>query len=254
MTGSRAIASFCLSCFLLPVVCAGQSRSIKVDQSSAGTFRSPTVSLRELSIPDRARKAFSKGTQLFAAREWIASIAEFQKAIKAFGDLYEAYYKIGIAQLELQRGLEAEASFRKSIEISSGQYAPPLFGLGLALSNAGRYADAEAAVRAGLDLEPGDSAGHFAMAWVWYTAGRIGDAEDSARKAIRYNPNFAMAHLLLAQIHRQQNNQAALVAELDSFLALDPHSPRSVGARAARAEAQAKIQTILKMESASANP
>src|SRR6202011_3020763 len=139
-----------------------------------------------------------------------------------FGDLYEAYYKIGIAQLELQRGLEAEASFRKSIEISSGQYAPPLFGLGLA-------------------LEPGDPGGPFAMAWVRYTAGRIGDAEDSAREAIRYNPNFAMAHLLLAQIHRQQNNQAALVAELDSFLALDPHSPRSVGARAARAEAQAKI-------------
>src|SRR5882672_1082202 len=100
MTGTRATVSFCLCCFLIPVVSAGQSRPIKGDQASAGKFRSPTVSLRELSVPDKARKAFSRGTQLFAARDWTASIAEFQKAIKAFGDLYEAYYKIGIAQLE----------------------------------------------------------------------------------------------------------------------------------------------------------
>jgi tetratricopeptide (TPR) repeat protein len=224
------------------LVCAAQSRIANGGRPTE-KFTSPAVSVRDLSIPEKARKAFGKGTQRFAARDWAGSIVEFQKAIRAFGDLYEAYYKIGIAQLELQQGYEAEAAFRKSIEISSGQYAPPLFGLGLALSYGGRFAEAEEAVRKGLDLEPLDAAGHFAMAWVLYTAGKTADAEQSAREAIRSNSNFAMAHLLLAQIYRRQNNnEAALVAELNTFLRLDPDGPRSAGARAARAEAQAKMQ------------
>ena len=67
--------------------------------------------MRELSIPDKARRAFQKGTERIAAKDWAGSISEFEKAIKAFNNLYEAYYKIGIARLELQQVEAAEAAF-----------------------------------------------------------------------------------------------------------------------------------------------
>jgi tetratricopeptide (TPR) repeat protein len=241
MTGTRAIASCCFSCLILPLVCCSQSRLTNGATSSAGGLGA-TVSVRQLSIPEKARQAFNKGTERLAAKDWVGCIPEFQKAIKAFDDLYEAYYKIGIARLELRQSEEAEAAFRKAIEFSEGHYAPPLFGLGLVLSNTGQYEDAEAAVRAGLNIEPMDSAGHFTMAWVLYMAQRTAEAENSAREAVRRNPNFAMAHLLLAQIHRRQDKLPALVEDLNTFLRLDPDGPRSTGARAARDEAQRALE------------
>jgi tetratricopeptide (TPR) repeat protein len=240
MTGSR-FAVCCLAFLTLPPVSSAQSNlTSNIPSNAMGP--SPTVSARELQIPEKARKAFQKGTQRLAAKDWAGSIPEFQKAIKAFADLYEAYYKIGLAQLELQQREEAETAFRRAVELSEGRYAPALFGLGLTLSVAGEYADAQAAVRAGLDLEPLDPAGNFAMAWVLYAAQRIAEAEKSAQQAVRYNPDFAMAHLLLAQIHMRQNKQADLVNDLDAFLRLDPNGPRSAGARVIRAQAQRALE------------
>jgi tetratricopeptide (TPR) repeat protein len=245
MMGSRAIACCGLSFLLLPIVCCPQapSRFANSAASESADFGG-TVSVRELSIPDKARRAFQKGAERIAAKDWAGSISEFEKAIKAFGDLYEAYYKIGIARLELQQSEAAEAAFRKAIELSEGNYAPPFFALGLVLSNAGQHQDAEAAARAGLQLAPMDAAGHFTMAWVLYTAQRTSEAEESAREAVRRSPNFAMAHLLLAQIHRQQNKLAAMVEDLNTFLRLDPDGPRSSGARVALEKAERTLEQM----------
>ena len=237
MTGSRVAASCCLTFLVLPLVCSGQARLGKGGPAAADSF-APSVSVHELKIPEKARDAFNKGTQRLAAKDWAGSIPEFRRAIAAFHEFYEAYYKIGIAELELQRGEDAGAAFRKSIALSEGRYAPPLFGLGLALGNAGQFADGEAFVRAGLNLEPTDAAGHFTLAWVLYAGERVVEAEKSAQQAVLYNPNFAMAHLLLAQIHRRQNNLPALVDDLDAYLRIEPDGPRSPSVRAVRAEAQ----------------
>ena len=50
-----------------------------------------------------------------------------------------------------------------------------------------------------------------------------------------------MAHLLLAQIHREQNNSAAMVNDLDAYLRLEPEGPRS---RALRTTRDAVQQTL----------
>jgi tetratricopeptide (TPR) repeat protein len=241
MTGSRAIAFCCFSFLILPLTSRSQSRLSDAEVSTNGTF-GPTVSVRELSIPEKAKQAFRKGTERLAKKDWAGGIMEFQKAVAAFGGLYEGYYKIGIAELELQKTEEAETAFRKAIELSDGRYAPPLFALGLTLSTLGQHADAEAVVRAGLTLEPMDAAGQFTMAWVEYSAQKVGDAEKSAREAVRRSPNFAMAYLLLGQIHRRQNNLPALVEDLNAFLRLDPNGPRSPSARAVLAAAERSLQ------------
>ena len=196
------------------------------------------VSARELQIPQKARKAFNKGTELLAAKESAASIQEFQRAIKAFPDFYEAYYKIGLADLNLRRYPDAQAAFETSIELSKRRYPPSQFGLGVALCMQKQFAEAEDAVRAGLDEYPADAAGHFTLAWVLFTAARLPDAEKSARQAVLYNANFATAYLLLAQIHLGQSDLSAVTADLDAYLKLDPEGPHSAEARAVRTQAQ----------------
>jgi tetratricopeptide (TPR) repeat protein len=237
MRRSRMISSCLLAIFVLPLLGSAQPQH---PTSTAPPPRntSSEISARELRIPSKALKPFNEGTQLLAEKNSAASIREFQLAIKAFPDFYEAYYKIGIAELNLQHPGEAQAAFEKSIEVSHGRYPPADFGLGVALSLQQQFADAESAIRRGLDLAPAEAEGYFTLAWVLLRAERVADAEKSARQAVLLRADFADAYLLLAQIHLRQGNTSKLVSDLDAYLQIDPGGPHSADAIGVRAQAQ----------------
>jgi tetratricopeptide (TPR) repeat protein len=227
-------------CFLtlsvFPSVTSAQS---KTGDRSPFDYTAAVVSVHELSIPGKARDAYNKGIRRLNVKDWAGSVPEFQRAIKSFPGFYEAYDMQGVAQLAMQSWQDAETSFRKSLDLSLGHYAAPHFGLGLILCiHYKQFAQAEETVRDGLDLDPVDASGHFALAWVLFSVARLTEAEQSAREAVRYKPAFAEPYLLLAEIDLRQNHSAAAIEDLDAYLKLDPDSPRSARAKAARAEAQ----------------
>jgi len=204
---------------ICPSICSAQSNSVK---STAANI-APTVSVRELSIPEAASKAFDKGTQLLAAKDWAGSASQFRQAIRSFPAFYEAFYRLGIAEEKLGCATEAEFAFRKSIELSDGRYAPPHFGLALMLADDKKqYAEAEAMVRSGLALDDADAAGYFALAWILYTTDRLADAENAAREALLLEPGLAASRVLLAQVHLRQGRLPATAKDVDSYLKLDP--------------------------------
>jgi tetratricopeptide (TPR) repeat protein len=212
------------------------------------------VSARELHIPEKARKFLEKGNQLFA-KDPVASISEYQRAIKAFSDFYEAYYAMGVAELNQEHHAEAEAAFRKAVETSEGRYAPALSGLSLALCVERRFAEAEAVAHEDLELDPSDASGHYALALVSFASGHLPDAEKEVVEAIRYRPRLTQAFLLLAEIHQRQNNPAAVVADLDAYLQLDANNPKAAKVRTARAAAQSTLlQQVAGSSLARANP
>jgi tetratricopeptide (TPR) repeat protein len=233
-----------LSCLAALALCPFVGKT----QSPAGTDTpsvidrgSDRVSARQLQIPSKARAAFNKGTQLLAKGDSRASIPEFRRAIKIFPEFYEAYYKVGLADLNLHYDSEAQAVFETSIELSKGRYPPAQFGLGIALCNQGKLTEAEEAVRAGLDQYPADAAGNFTLGWVLFHGGKLAEAEKCARQATLSNSNLASAYLLLAQIHLRQEQLPAVVSDLDAYLRLDPEGPHNAQANALRLEAQQMI-------------
>jgi tetratricopeptide (TPR) repeat protein len=197
-----------------------------------------SVSVRELTIPDKAREAYNKGIRQADADDWAGSVPNFQRAIKSFPAYYEAYSGLGVAEVYLQNWNEAEASFRKCIELSGGTFAAAHFGLGLILSHRQQFPEAEAMIREGIQLDPADARGHFSLAWMLHTMGRLPEAEQSAREAILYKPTFPDPYLLLAQIHLDRGNFSSEIEDLDGYLKVDPHGPLSARARAALADAE----------------
>ncbi len=155
MSPVGVVPSCLLAVLLSGGACCGQSGNTFAPAPTAAIAPNPAsavVSVHDLQIPERARKACEKGTKLFAAKDPAGSIPDFQKAIKAFPGYYEAYAKLGAAELDLEQWGEAEAAFRKAIDLSGGHYAPADFGLGLILATVTKnFADAEAIVRAGLE-------------------------------------------------------------------------------------------------------
>lgn len=229
MIRSRVVASCFLMFTAFPSAGSAQSKS-----------KSPyVVSIHELSVPEKALEAYNKGIKLLAAQDQARSVREFQSAIKKFPAYYEAYDKMGIVEVELKRDEEAEQAFRKAIELSGGRYAEPHFGLGVILcDDEKKFAEAETVIRDGLNIDPTDAAGHFALAWLLYSTNRLPEAEASARDAVFYAPNSPVTYALLVKIHLRQKNRSALVQDVDAYLKLDPHGPFSAKAAAARADAQ----------------
>jgi len=216
----------------------------KSNQPLASNPRS-SVSVHELIIPQKARNFFDKGNHLLASKNPAASIEEYKRAIQVFPDFYEAYYSIGVAELNQDHGAEAEAAFSKSIELSEGRYAPPMSSLSLILCIRQQFPEAELVARQALLLDDTDATSHYALALVLYSTGRNPEAEKSALETLHYKPRFGEAFLLLAQIHQRQNNPTAVVADLDAYLQIDSNSPRAAKAKAVRADAQnALLQQI----------
>jgi tetratricopeptide (TPR) repeat protein len=213
------------SCFLMFSVFpfAGSAQSINKNPG--------TVSVHDLRIPDTAMIAFNNGLKLLAAQDHAGSIREFQRAIKKFPGFYEAYAKLGVAEMNLQKDSDAEQAFRRAIDLSGGTYGEPYFGLGILLCDVKKqFAEAESTIRDGLNADPTNAAGHFALAWLLYNTNRLSEAEESARDAVFYAPNSAVVYLLLAKIHVRENNRSAMTQDMNAYMRLVPNALASAKA------------------------
>jgi len=199
------------------------------------------VSVRELSIPPKALRAFEQGIELLAKKDAAGSLARFQRAIQEYAGYFEAYDRMGAANLKLWRLPEAEQAFRKSIDVSGGQYAHPLLALGAILDDQEKFAEAEAVLHKGLVLDPESWTGHYYLALALFGLNRLEEAENSVHEALRRKSDFPEAYLLLADIHRREEDYQSIVNDLDKYLKLAPDGPASARAKALRESAQGKL-------------
>jgi tetratricopeptide (TPR) repeat protein len=210
--------------------------------SSAQTQQSSNViSIRELSIPPKALRAFEQGMEQLAKKDPAASLPHFQRAISEYAGYYEAYDRMGAADLKLWRLPEAEQAFRKAIEVSAGQYAHPLLALGAILDDQEKFAEAESVTRKGLNLAPESWTGRYYLALALFGLNRLVDAKNSLHEALRRKTDFPQAHLLLAEIHSREQDYRSLLSDVDEYLKLAPDSPASARAKALRETAQSRM-------------
>jgi len=207
-------------------------------QSQPSTYE---VSVRELSIPPKALHAYEQGMERLANQDAAGSLPHFQRAIQEYAGYYEAYDRMGAADLKLWRVPEAERAFRKSIDVSGGQYAHPLIALGAILDDQEKFAEAESVIRKGLDLDQDSWTGHYYLALALFGLNRMEDAAQSARETLQLKIDFPKAHLLLADIHCREKDYRLVVSDLDEYFKLAPDDPDSARAKALRAFAQGMI-------------
>jgi tetratricopeptide (TPR) repeat protein len=195
------------------------------DPSGISRGTGPSVSTRELSIPERARNAYKRGIDRLAKNDPKGSLVHLQRAASEFPTFYEAYYAMGLAQLTLGHEEEAQQAFQKSIDGSDGHYAEPHFALSALLCRQQNFTEAEPIIRKALELAPGFGRGHFTLAWALFGLNRLDEAEKIAREASIRDPKLALAHLLLAKIYIRRSDYSEELVELDAYLRLEPEGP-----------------------------
>ena len=200
---------------------------LKASNPSAVPRKDYAVSVRELRIPMKARNAFENGLQRLAKHDAVGSLTQFERATTGFPDYYEPYYHIGVADLRLGREEEAAQAFQTAIILSGGRYVWAQFALGLLLCRRGEYAEAETAIRQGLDVDGNSATGHLFLSLALFRLNRLEEAEKSAQEALLRKPAFALPYLVLADVHGRRGEYARQLQNLDAYLKLEPNGPAS---------------------------
>jgi tetratricopeptide (TPR) repeat protein len=201
-----------------------------------------SISAHQLSVPHKARDEYEKGmTLIYMKSDYRGGIAQMQLAIRDFPTYYEAYAEEGSAYYQLQDAKSGEEALRKSIELSSGQYADALFTLAAILTDTKRYDDAEKTARQGLAADSASWRGPFELARALNGLKRPEEAEKYAQQARDIMPDNPPVYLLLANIHIQRKDYPALLRDLDDYLRLAPFGPEADRARKTRERVQATL-------------
>src|SRR5215469_1425298 len=201
-----------------------------------------SVSAHELSMPIKARDLMLSGKKkLYIDKDAQGGLADFQQATEIAPDYYEADYQIALAYLALGNASHAEKSFRKSIDVSHDSYGEANVGLGKVLLDNGDIPAAEKVLLRGVELSPTSSRGFYELGRAQLTEKKLQEAEKSADKSRSLSPDFPMVYRLLSNIHLQEKNYAALAADLDAYIKLDPDSPAGQRAKQMREQLQGQL-------------
>lgn len=148
------------------------------------------------------------------------------KAIAADPSAAAPYYCKGRLQGQAGRLDQAEASYRRVLDLDQG-HARAHNNLGYVLSLLNRHDEALACYRRARQLEPGLAEANLNYAGLTSDAQARETAIKAYRIQIRNNPTDAQAHCELAKIYSGQGNSVAAMECLDRSIELDPDNAES---------------------------
>jgi tetratricopeptide (TPR) repeat protein len=203
-----------------------------------------SISAHQLSVPHKAHDEFEKGmTLIYLKSDYRGAITQFQLAIKDFPTYYEAYAEEGNAYYQLQELDHAEEALQKSVDLSSGQYADAIFTLAAIETDTKHYQEAETNARRGISVDSSSWRGPFELARALTALKKTDEAEKNAQQARDLMPDNPPVYLLLANIHIQRKDLAALLRDLDDYLRLAPFGPEADQARKTREHVQSLLKS-----------
>jgi tetratricopeptide (TPR) repeat protein len=144
---------------------------------------------------------YNFGHLLLQAGRPLEAEASYRSAIKLRPNFVEAQHNLGDLLLQLGRTAEAERQFRLTLRLCSG-VARVHYSLGNAIWQQAqtapeRLAEAEAAYRQAIALEPDYLDAWSALGTVLFARHQLSEAYTVFRRVISLNPNFATAHFNL---------------------------------------------------------
>lgn len=182
-----------------------------------------TTTPHQLAIPQKARAAYEKGVAKADSHgDHRGAVLEFQRAINAYPDYYEAYSEMGMAYVRLKDAAAAEKALRESIARSAEKYVPPLALLSMLLNDQNRFAEVEPVARQVIAADPTAWRGPYELSRALLGLRRLPEAEASAYAARDLKPESPDVYLLLTEIHRRTQNPSALLQDIDAYLKLAP--------------------------------
>ena len=222
-----------------------QTRTATVRQGGRGTivdFRLSPIS--NLSVAEQKKMialqaALQAGMAAVAANDHDTAITEFDKAIAAMPDCGDCYVNKGFSQIEKKQFPEAEASFRKAVELDK-QSADGFAGLASSLNAQKKFEEATTAGEQALKLSGGDAGGGAAspeaaynQGVILWNGGKFAEAKAQFETAIKGKPDMADAYYQLGMANLNLGQIPDAVTAFEGYLKVAPNGPKAAEVKAA---------------------
>ncbi|HET8923369.1 MAG TPA: carboxypeptidase regulatory-like domain-containing protein [Candidatus Acidoferrum sp.] len=182
------------------------------------------IAAEDLRIPENARKEFERGRRLLnEKKDADGSITAFQRAIQLYPGYADAYFLMGMAQMQIKAAPGAEASLHKAIALDAHRTAP-YYPLAMLLFGQRRLSEEHELLLQAQKQDAADWRWPFELARCEAQEGRWDAALQYGIEAGKNANAPTRVHLLLADIYANASRPREAVAELELFAKLDPQS------------------------------
>jgi tetratricopeptide (TPR) repeat protein len=190
------------------------------------------INARLASVPNKARKEFTKARELWqGGKDPQDCIDHLKKAVKNYPQFSDAYVLMASAYMQQGNAADAKATLDHAIE-ADPKLPEAWFMLGILQNRQKDFAGAEKSLTEGLKLDDAAPRGHYELGKTYLALNRPDDADQQAKKAIALLPTMAPAHILLGNIAWKKQDAATALQEYQEYLKLDPKGPMAPGAQA----------------------
>ncbi len=176
------------------------------------------VSVRELSIPEKARSLYLKAEKKLSKGEIEKGIALLESAVNLAPHFVGAINRIGTVFHMQKDFAKSEQYFREALEVDPNAYAP-LVNLGGSLLAVGKLEEALAINQHAVTVRPRDALANAQLGVSYLSLKNDAKAEEYLIRTKELDPlHFTYPQLALAGIYTRQNKLALVVQELREFL------------------------------------
>ena len=190
------------------------------------------VSVRALSIPNNARREYTKAQTRLGRQDADGAIGHLQKAVKLAPQFAEAWNNLGTIYFQKKEFSNAERSFRMALEQDPESFEA-LVNLGGVLLAQKRTEEALAISLRAHSERPQDALANAQLGLCYFLLGDDKHAETFLRRTKEIDPaHFLTPEIPLAEIYVRRSDTAAALQELHDFLRVRPDSPQTPKVRA----------------------
>jgi Tfp pilus assembly protein PilF len=200
-------------------------------RNQARAVNSGVVSVRELSIPSKARGEFRKAQDRLRARKVEEAIRHLERAVELAPQFIEAINNLGTVHFQKNDYSGAERYFRQALQAEPEAFAP-LVNLGGVLLATGSASEALEFNRQAQELRPHDALANAQLGLSYFRLGDFNQALEYLQRTKELDPaHFTNPQIALARIYMRRRQREAAVQELEEFLEQHPDSPEAGNVR-----------------------
>jgi Tfp pilus assembly protein PilF len=196
--------------------------TVEPSQSVAVRQKPDVVSVRELSIPEKALSLYVKAEKKLSKGETDQGIALLERAVGLAPHFVVAINRIGTIFHMRKEFSKSEQYFREALQVDPNAYAP-LVNLGGSLLAMGRFEEALAINEHAVTVRPRDALANAQLGVSYLSLNNDAKAEEYLIRTKELDPlHFTYPQLALAGIYNRQHKLSLVLQELREFLKLHP--------------------------------